>query len=79
MHKLVRNGATVFEGSFADCSAQLPPGIDSSGTDGNGVVWAVVPVRSTYWGVVNSAASDIYLEGGELSAAEVHDAAGRRH
>jgi len=67
MHKLLRNGVIVFEGSLDECSARLPPETDSSGRDQDGAVWAVVPLRSTFWGVVDGAASDIYLEGGEAA------------
>ena len=65
MHKLLRNGMTVFEGSLVECSARCPSGTDD---DGTGTVWAVVPIGSTFWGIVDSGASDIYLEGGEVPA-----------
>jgi hypothetical protein len=68
MYKLLRNGSIVFEGSLADCSARLPPEADESGNDGDGAVWVVVPLRSAYWGRVDSASADIYLEGGEVPA-----------
>lgn len=65
MYKLLQDGIVVFVGSKDDCFSRLPAGADGVGRDADGVVWAVVPTRSSFWGVVASDAGSIYLEGGE--------------
>lgn len=56
---------TISEGSLADCSARLPPEVDGVGEDREGVVWAVVPVGSTFWGILDTSAGSAYFKGGE--------------